>query len=1460
MADEKLNVGINFNVTGNADAAEALNALGAVAKETAVAFDEAAASAKAMGASVTLDQAAVTAAQDAHAAILAGFGQVEPPVPLALQSPEIYAAGATSGAAAESAAQTEAAVAAHEALSVALTSQAEAASVLVTADEAMLAATSAVTEIEGTAAASAAAIAEADAAAAAASGELLAARRALADTEAAVATAQERSAAAQVAATAEMRQGTVAAEQLAGAETEAALAAKAMADAVTGAALLSKLGIKASAVGVVDESGAGLITVADEEQAAAQNILNSAKLEAIAVTKAQAAATMEAVAASRAAATANVAEAETSGAVVAGSLSIAAAARERLAAARAAGLAEGEMAINIRAQQEARAASMGAIEQEATGAGSALGGMWTQLIAVIAALEAYAKAKEFIHAGVDFNATIESAKLGIAASVNAVGELTDAQGRALEGQEKFGAATAIADDQIQKLYADSARTSTTVQQLVTTYQSAIAAGIHAGATLDQVRQLTTDAALAAGALNIPYSQLSVTLVQLLEGHTRITNRLSQELGITQADLHEWKEKGILVEKLLETFGQYETLGTRVQGTWRGVMSNVTEFFQQFSGAATSGAFTTLETGIKGQLARVFDFDTGKLTSNVEGAAHLLREGLGGGAQLVVDLVGKIIDGLERMGVWFENNKVKAEQLGRGFLDIVTSTGRIIAGVTEIAVKIAVWAASSVALQATLRAIGDIIGFIADHIGVVVAGVGAIVALLNYSSINLGAASIAAFFAAFNPITLVIATLVALTAAVEYHRITQERATAAAIAARQATIDHASATATLVGHYEALSKELESGRLKGEALTRAKAELKTVTDELVKISPAYREAISQETDGIRQQGEAVNALYESQLRQLEAQRDAAHASVDSLKGQESSLKNEQQDAIAAQGRPTTEGGAAIADAHLAQVNARLSEVRTQMKAAVADARAYGTAVDHAVSAKIRAEQDALAEVKPKHTDDEDKPVKGLDAAEANAAIERMNAQAATIERALQGQLQRNEISYADYFAKLNAVELSALDVQIAEKQQLLAKTTDPKQQAKLGADIEKLEEQETQVVEKNAAKRLQLEQQYERQRTALTVQAMKERGQTEEAFEIEFNQKHKAEADRARAENDQATLANIDYLHDAELARMRADRAATEARGVSSATEGTVRGTQAAVENGALSEPEGRQRIIAAYQQERDAILAAMSAAQTLAQIAPSPDNLAKVDALAKQYGTVTKEIARAADTSLHLREAITRSVSGDIAHGLVDMAQHVHNVGDAFRGLAQTVLKSLQDIIAKILEAAIASKVSGFLNMILGAGGGGSSLGSIGIPMGLGSMFADGGHVRGPGTSTSDSIPAMLSHGEYVVRASAVDRLGVNFFDAINTGRMQAHAYGGAVRVPGFAEGGHVGFARGGVVESGGAGGGGHHHIKLSLAHGLILDEMSSPAGAKVVVEHMQQNPKAVKQSLRLPATTHRNG
>ena len=43
--------------------------------------------------------------------------------------------------------------------------------------------------------------------------------------------------------------------------------------------------------------------------------------------------------------------------------------------------------------------------------------------------------------------------------------------------------------------------------------------------------------------------------------------------------------------------------------------------------------------------------------------------------------------------------------------------------------------------------------------------------------------------------------------------------------------------------------------------------------------------------------------------------------------------------------------------------------------------------------------------------------------------------------------------------------------------------------------------------------------------------------------------------------------------------------------------------------------------------------------------------------------------------------------------------------------------------------------------------------------------------MLGPGTETSDSIPAMLSNGEYVINARAARRIGYDNLDDLNSGK-----------------------------------------------------------------------------------------
>lgn len=70
--------------------------------------------------------------------------------------------------------------------------------------------------------------------------------------------------------------------------------------------------------------------------------------------------------------------------------------------------------------------------------------------------------------------------------------------------------------------------------------------------------------------------------------------------------------------------------------------------------------------------------------------------------------------------------------------------------------------------------------------------------------------------------------------------------------------------------------------------------------------------------------------------------------------------------------------------------------------------------------------------------------------------------------------------------------------------------------------------------------------------------------------------------------------------------------------------------------------------------------------------------------------------------------------------------------------------------------------------------------------------FATGGYIAGPGTGTSDSIPAFLSNGEYVLTADAVQNVGLPLLDAMNSGRAGHFATGGLVSGRNASSGGPI--------------------------------------------------------------------
>jgi TP901 family phage tail tape measure protein len=96
---------------------------------------------------------------------------------------------------------------------------------------------------------------------------------------------------------------------------------------------------------------------------------------------------------------------------------------------------------------------------------------------------------------------------------------------------------------------------------------------------------------------------------------------------------------------------------------------------------------------------------------------------------------------------------------------------------------------------------------------------------------------------------------------------------------------------------------------------------------------------------------------------------------------------------------------------------------------------------------------------------------------------------------------------------------------------------------------------------------------------------------------------------------------------------------------------------------------------------------------------------------------------------------------------------------------------------------------------------------SVGVPyefnvntntLGKRVKMAMGGYISGAGNGTSDSIPAMLSNGEYVINAKSVQAAGIPMLDRINKMAMGGPVYD----VPAYSMGGRVKYNAGGLANT----------------------------------------------------------
>lgn len=171
-----------------------------------------------------------------------------------------------------------------------------------------------------------------------------------------------------------------------------------------------------------------------------------------------------------------------------------------------------------------------------------------------------------------------------------------------------------------------------------------------------------------------------------------------------------------------------------------------------------------------------------------------------------------------------------------------------------------------------------------------------------------------------------------------------------------------------------------------------------------------------------------------------------------------------------------------------------------------------------------------------------------------------------------------------------------------------------------------------------------------------------------------------------------------------------------------------------------------------------------------------------------------------------------RSVASGFGDAVVSIVDGSKSASKAFGDMVRDMLTQSLNLLAQ--WTAVFGLVSAWKGPVKGA--------EAANKMVLG--LATGGYITGAGTSTSDSIPAMLSNGEYVVQASAVRKIGLPALNAINQGR-------------GFADGGLVAAK---PVSVGGAGSSNNSvTINVSTLDAASFDSYLDNGGLNVIKQKL---------------------
>jgi hypothetical protein len=985
----------------------------------------------------------------------------------------------------------------------------------------------------------------------------------------------------------------------------------------------------------------------------------------------------------------------------------------------------------------------------------------TSLGIASAAFAGFQGFKAFTEAGLEFNATIENANLGIATLIVAQAKLHDANGNLLTGTQALGAAQDLAAEQVTKLRVAGLQTVATTQELIKAFQQAVGVGLRWGFTLDQARKFTVQMSQAAAALQLPMDQLNEEIRSLLAGTINPRNtRIASALHITNEQVKQAQQAGTLFDFVTKRMEAFSIAGEATAKTFTGVMSNIKEALQQLTGEATKPLFDKLrETGLT-TLEEIFDMKNARISEKFSGIIEVAQRIFGSLGDLLAGAINGAVKGAEAFNEWMAENGNLVEDLWQ-----------------------------------TMGLIVDQFKGLIKDVGSVVFGIGQ--AGVEAGVLNLAFRGIAVFIAGFRDGLKFVVSILGLIGGIVMEAILDPfRLLLKAIAAVADFVD------------KDFAKSLRDTE-------------KQINDFQTEVSHGIKDMWKDFANG--------NTATAQVLRQFETMGNAAEKTTKQVKETKKVLATVTTDPDNTQKRDPAKLAAGIT----AAAKAELSRQQRDLKIA----------------------------------------------------------------------LDNNKISYQEYYDGLTKAQQHSIDEQIRAQNILLnaAKTDDARD--KIKSDIKQLSEERIQVAEDNAEKlRAALEKLDNEIRTA-QIQLLKDQGKNAEARALEVEGEFKKMQARLQ-KNAKTEGANIiASLFDIDNAKAQMTDLEKQVKILSDDLKTSQEDIQTRLQAHTITQREAQNELADAYEKARNKLAAILPIMQKVAEITQDQNSIQAVKDLGLQLDQWGLAIKRARDDLIQLKEGLIDSSTNALAtffqsigslvgqntNHIDNLKEHLasarkeldnlsqgpqdadtHNRMTQLRGeisdvsdeldkaqdelitwtdlwkdAARSVVQSLQQIASQMIATIIIQNALKFFGFSGGGlvGGGSSPAKLMSGDVGGGVTAATGGYITGPGTSTSDSIPAWLSHGEYVINAKAVKSVGIELLHEIN-GLGRAPGVRTRNRTRGYAEGGLVTATTNDVRTD--------NRLTVGLEDGLIVRELETQQGTKALIRFAEKNSNKLRQAMGL--------